>query len=301
MEKKEYYKLKADNALLKKKGSEFQEFVNDILAFYYGTDFERVKSHGKDGDFKCDGRVPKKGIIFQCYGPEVDNESRLIKKIEEDLKGAIEKWSDIKEWIFVHNKSGLSPKTLKVIDKLREDNSNIEIIIWDCQRLLTIILGLNETCLQRLFGFFPSESDFNQIGIKEVNDMGHLIKGLLEAHPEYDKFYDPDPIVPPVYKLEKNNLYQCIIDFITLGRHKSSLVKTYLSSLPDPDFAEKTAEKFRKKYQKLKNNGYNPNQIFFEICTFLGEKNFSSSLETACMYSYIAYFFDECDIFENPD
>ncbi len=302
MLKRQYYQFSAENALLKKHGGEFQDFVNDILGFYYGSNFERIKPHGKDGDFKCDGRVPKEGIIFQCYGPERFDESKLIKKIKEDFKGALLKWSDLRKWIFIHNNAnGISPRTGQTIDELRKDHLNIEIIIWDKQYLLSIILKLDETFLQRLLGFCPSESDFNKVSIKEVSNMGHLIKGLLETHPEYDNFYDPDPVVPSEYKLSKNNLSECAIKFIELGRHKSSLVNTYLLSLPNPDFAENIAIDFREKYQKLKDEGYNPDQIFYEICIFLGQNNFSSPLESACMYGYMAYFFDRCDIFEDRE
>lgn len=295
-----YYQIMAEMALLKKQGNEFQDFVNDIFGYCYGSDFVRIKPHGRDGDFKCDGRIPKEGIIFQCYAPENMAENLLINKINKDYKGALKEWPDTRKWIFIHNGAkGIYPRVSQTLDALVKGNPNVKIEVWDRQKIEIIISKLEESYLIKMFGCCPHQNDFNSVNISDVQNMGHIVKELLNQRPEFDNYKDMDPTVPSTDKLEKNKLSQCAIDFIRQGRLKSSLVEAYLMSFPEPDFAEKTAQKFKDKYEILKKSGYNPDQIFGEICVFLGSNTFSSPKEVACMYSYMAYFFDRCSIFED--
>ena len=58
---------------------------------------------GIKADLKCDGRRISTGTIFQCYAPYQTDAAQLNKKIDEDFRGAYKNWSNMVEWVLVHN------------------------------------------------------------------------------------------------------------------------------------------------------------------------------------------------------
>ena len=118
-------------AFIKKKGSEFQKWFVELSKLVYGTDFETVRSYGNQGDWKCDGRRVSTGTIFQCYGPEIVTDARIVDKINTDFYGVWEKWPDfMKRWVFVYNHpDGQPPKVVDHLDKIRKGNPGVAIEI----------------------------------------------------------------------------------------------------------------------------------------------------------------------------
>jgi hypothetical protein len=69
-----------------------------------GDQFVSVKPHGKLGDRKCDGLHYGDGVVFQVYSPDRVERTKTLKKIREDLAGAVAEWGDaLREWVFVYN------------------------------------------------------------------------------------------------------------------------------------------------------------------------------------------------------
>jgi hypothetical protein len=55
------------------------------------------------------------GTIFQVYSPDELKQAEVQKKVDEDLKGAVEHWGDtLKKWVFVYNvRRGLAPDIVR--------------------------------------------------------------------------------------------------------------------------------------------------------------------------------------------
>ena len=98
-------------------------------------------------------------------------------------------------------------------------------------------------------------------------------------------------------EIQKNNLSQDVAERIKLGLSKVSLVKKYLNSHPDPEFAERLKNGFIQKYNELVPSGYKGDELFYIFSDF-ASANSADVLKQAAGLSVLVYFFEQCDIFE---
>ena len=49
-----WYAIRFQLAFETTHGSEFQDFIGDVLERHFGGDFVKIKPYGKQGDKKCD-------------------------------------------------------------------------------------------------------------------------------------------------------------------------------------------------------------------------------------------------------
>jgi hypothetical protein len=92
--------------------SEFQILFENIIK-RVEPKFMSVRPYGPIGDRKCDGLFFAEGAstVFQVYAPDELKQDELIRKINEDLEGAVLHWSEsLQCWIFVYNvRRGVPP------------------------------------------------------------------------------------------------------------------------------------------------------------------------------------------------
>ena len=294
--KRYIYGLRFSEDFLRKKGSEFQDWFVRIVNDFYGTDFQRVRPMGQKGDHKCDGYVITEQMVFQCYAPTDYTEQKLNTKIQEDFSGAIEHWQgQIKKWVFVHSDTrGLGPDTTKLLNKLRNDNPNLVIETWCENELRNIVMALKLYQLEAIFGASPSKAILDQLSFEDIAPVLATIQSQ-----------EPDPLGPPikpvsVAKLEKNKLPTDAAELLKLGRRKEQLVQQYFDKHNQPDFGEYIAQAFRKKYEALKAIKTPPGHIFSEMQQFAGGIDGDVKKQGAVL-AIVSYFFERCDIFEDPD
>lgn len=275
-------------------GTAFQDWFVRIAGYAFGADFEEVRPYGPYGDLKCDGRRISTKSIFQCYAPDAMKEAELIAKVAEDFHGARIHWNaDMAEWVFVHNDSrGLPPNAVRHIDSLRQTHSPLAIETWSEPELLKLAMGLDLVALQALFG--PAAS----IAIVDRLVMADLVP-IIEALQHQDPNAGDPPLTPPSpAKLEKNALSEESGLLLRIGRRKSSLVDTFFRKSPRPDMGERIAEAFRMRYAELKAIGLPADTIFKHLQDYAG-MNGEPKRQGAAL-AVLAYFFDSCDIFEDP-
>lgn len=290
------YGLRFSEDFLRKKGAEFQDWFVRIANDAYGTSFQRVRPMGQKGDYKCDGYVTAEQIVFQCYAPTDYTEQKLNQKIQEDFDGAKEHWKgQIKKWVFVHSDTrGLGPDTTQLLNKLRNENPNITIETWCENELRDMAMALKLHQLEAIFGFSPSKAILDKLSFEDIAPV------LAAIHAQ-----DPDPFGPPikpvsVAKLEKNQLPIDAAELLKIGRRKEQLVQYYFDRHSQPDFGERVAQAFREKYAALKSIGTPPGRIFNEMQQFAGGIQDDVKKQGAVL-AIVSYFFERCDIFEDPD
>lgn len=276
------------------KGTAFQDWFVRLAGYAFGPDFEEVRPYGPYGDLKCDGRRISTGSVFQCYAPDMMKEAELIKKVDEDFNGARAHWADnMQEWVFVHNDSrGLPPNAVQYFDELRKSRTPLQIVTWSEPELLTLAMALDLSALQALFGPAASIAIVDRL---VMSDLVPIIEALQRQEP------DPNdaPLTPPSpQKLEKNALSEESGLFLRIGRRKSALVDTFFRKSPRPDLGERIAEAFRLRYAELKALDLPADAIFKHLQDYAGF-NGEPKRQGAAL-AVIAYFFDSCDIFEDP-
>jgi len=276
------------------KGAAFQDWFVRLAGYAFGADFEEVRPYGPYGDLKCDGRRVSTRSVFQCYAPDSMKEADLIRKIDTDFHGARTHWTDaMREWIFVHNDGrGLPPNANKHVDGLRNAHAPLRLTIWSEPELLDLAMNLDLSALQALFGPAASIAIVDRL---VMSDLVPIIEALQRQQPNAG---DP-PLTPPSpEKLEKNALSDESGLLLRIGRRKSFLVDTFFRKSPRPDLGERIAEAFRMRYTELKAYELPAETIFKHLQDYAGF-NGEPKRQGAAL-AVLAYFFDSCDIFEDP-
>ena len=290
-----FYRLMFRNAFLEKKGAEFQDWFARLVARAFGPDFEAVRPYGNRGDLKCDGRRISTGTIFQCYAPDKMKAARLNAKIEGDFVGAYENWGGaMVEWVLVHNHGGGLPASSgQLLDRLRQSHPEVTIEVWTEPALQKLADRLPLEDQQALFGFAPSKSGLETLAMADLQPVIHQLQ-----------FMDPEPgqepLTPPSRnKLEKNRLSADAAALLRLGRRKEALVETWFTKNRRPDLGERIAEAFRRRYAQLNDGTRSADQVFGHLQQYAGVGG--EPARQAAVLAVLSYFFERCDIFEDPE
>ena len=293
-----FYQNRFKIAFLEKKGTEFQNLFANLAGHALGSDFEAIRSHGSQGDWKSDGRQLSTGTIFQCYAPETLTDKKTINKINEDFAGALSHWGEkMKVWVFVHNrKGGVSPSVSNCLDSLREQHPGLTIEIWQEARLFELFNLLTDDAKQLLFGSVPNQRSMDHL---RLSDLEPVIDALEQQELDPgDEILSP----PSLGKLEKNNLSDDSAELLRFGRRKVKLVEQYFRKSSRVELGERIAEAFRKQYSYLKSLDLPPELIFMHLQTYAGMSGEPKEPKRqAASMAVLAYYFDMCDIFEDPD
>ncbi|MDE0268188.1 MAG: hypothetical protein OXI96_04010 [Acidimicrobiaceae bacterium] len=108
-----------------------------------------------------------------------------------------------------------------------------------------------------------------------------------------------EPVVPPsVDKLRKNELSSDVVELLRIGRRKEHLVGSYISGTVRTEIGERVAEAFRQRYADLKAQDHSPDVIFGHLQQYAGAAG--TPERQAAGLAVLSYFFEHCDIFEDP-
>lgn len=159
--------------------TEFQRLFEEIMK-RYKPEFMQIKPYGNIGDRKADGLLRLDGTVFQVYSPDELTQANIIKKIDEDLEGAVSEWGDdIKSWIFVYNvRRGLPPDVPMILNGKQRQYPHIAIRDLSNDGLWEILRALAPQQRAEILGapvgyekyFIHSENDDSLQSTEENND-----------------------------------------------------------------------------------------------------------------------------------
>ncbi len=291
-----FYRQAFEIDFLKKEGTAFEDFFADIMEKAHPEDFVRVRPYGNEGDKKCDGYIMSSDSLFAVYAPREMKQDKLIAKMNSDFSGALVKWGDkMQEWTFVHNdKDGFPPTATQLIRKLKSENK-IEMGVLGESRLKEITMGLSLSNLEDLFGIVPTIADLHSI---DFQDLRHVIQAIQTA----PLIFDPNAQIkaPSPEKIKKNDLSPDVALFLSTGRQREQLVADFIDMHPDPLLGERIAQEFHNRYASLRDTDIDADTIFQELLHFAGGLE-GTPKRSASVLAVLAYLFERCDIFEDPD
>ena len=120
----------------------FQDFCDRLLLTFYPDDYTPVRAGGRNGDMKNDGYCYVSRKFFQAHATRGESAKSTKKKIEEDLVGCLEKWDNVKEFIYITNDT-LIGEVENFVDKLRKRFPNLKIRTWSQKVLIEKIRALD--------------------------------------------------------------------------------------------------------------------------------------------------------------
>lgn len=146
-----------------------------------------------------------------------------------------------------------------------------------------------------LFGYPPTDRSVSRLSFDELRPVvDHIARGAAEPIVSLDN-------PPSVTKLEKNSLDQDSAAFLQLGRLRVRLVEDYFDQHHDPVLGDKIATAMQTQYRMLVDLGLQSDEILVQLQQFVGWGTGHSPSHDAAVLAVLTYFFDRCDIFEDPD
>jgi hypothetical protein len=290
-----YYEQKFENAFLRAKGEAFQDLFETLMGFAYKADFMACRPWGNRGDRKNDGYLKSERQLFQVYAPNVMTEAKAVQKIQEDFEGGKAYWGKhFDKWVFAHNAvDGLPPHVHKVLLDFEKDNPPITLVPWCLDEFRVVFRLLSLEDMQTWFGFTaPTPETKAMLGFR---DLQIVLEALAAQTPP------PSQTVKdvPRGKIEANALSESVATLLREGMIKAPLVTRFFEKWHDPFLGERIAKSFRAKYELLSKN-FTPPLIFTEIQAWAGGENRGTPEHELAVLTVMAYFFERCDIFEEP-
>lgn len=285
-----FYELKFRDAFHRKTGNAFQDFFADVMEKAHPGDFMRVRPWGNVGDKKNDGYLKSTRTLFQVYAPNEMSAATAVAKIDEDFKGAIPHWKEhFDSWVFVHNSvSGLGPDATK---KLLELDAAHEVSVghWGEEELRQKAFELSEADMASLLGPAPTLRDMLDLGLEALAPVLDQVAAM--PAPE-----NPDLRPPPADKISRNMLSPHVETLLKAGVTRAELVRKYFGVQPASQ--DDIAQSFRRYYEDLRAGGMSPDDIFSELQQYAGGEAVPSPAKQSAVLAVLAFFFEECDIYE---
>jgi hypothetical protein len=289
-----YYEQKFENAFLRAKGDAFQDFFEKLMGFAYKADFMACRPWGNRGDRKNDGYLKSDRRLFQVYGPNEMTEAKAVLKIREDFEGAKEYWgSHFDKWTFAHNAvDGLPPHVHKLLLDFQKDNSGITLEPWCMEEFRGVFRRLSSDDLEVWFGTAPSAETKANLGFADLK----IVLETIADSPYLASQYVKDV---PMGKIEANALSESVTTLLKAGMVKTTLVESFFKQWHDETLGERVAESFKAKYRELR-EVFRPNELFFELQNWAGGGERRAPQHELAVLTIMAYYFERCDIFEEP-
>lgn len=290
-----YYGALFELEFLKRTGTEYERLFTDIMSKIHPEDFFPVVPWGSDGDRKNDGYLKSEETLYASYAPREMDKYRAVSKIKEDYNGAKEEWGDkFTKWVFVHNcKDGYIPAhVLDILTDLDEENDGITVTHFGYHDMRNKFFELTEHQIMDILGLnSPAPSDTTEVRFDKIQKVLNTISGR-----EPDPSVDPKEVDPG--KLEANHLSDDVASLLSTGRRKSYQVKKFFDNYHDPSYGDGIAQTVNDKYRDLRETNHTPDEIFFELQSFIGGNRRQDPEYEMSLLATLSYFFEQCEIFE---
>lgn len=294
--------------ILESNGQKFEDlFVSIMNGRNLG--FRAVKAQGQYGDKKNDGFIDSNGEYFQVYAPENFTKSinNAIEKLRVDSQGLLKHWNNIKKINYVINDKyqGLYPTGYLALKTLKEEienlgvKNNIEINLIMSKDVENMFLQLPKEEIAKIISVaFINYSDYD-INYNVINELITFIS-KIPSNKTNEKLNSPD--------FDKKISFNNISD-----RVKERMDSYYLATQEIDIFFENVGNYYSDTLKTRFNNAYiqakelyitnstekNNDLIYFSILEKLQPDSASNAYIT-CLESMVAYYFESCDIYEEP-
>lgn len=296
---KSWYRAKHDQRCLAS-GDAFEDYVTAILARLH-ADYLNPTPMGSRGDGGCDGLADNGSVLYACYGQRATTgiDQKTKDKLESDFARGAASWESFSTWRFVTN-APFGPMPTASVVALRKQHAPdtqrpITIEIWNADDLWwKAVSKLTQPQLDEVIPGVPHAQNV------EFADLVKLILSLEDVDGD-----GPDHIEPirpvPATKMDFNNLPETTRAEFNAGRLLSARIDKWFSEQADPELRDEKAQRFRVIYQEARRATKDVREIVRRVYGALGGQDFDLSTKRAnAVYAVTAYFFDSCDIFEEP-
>jgi hypothetical protein len=297
---KQWYRA-AHDARCRTTGVAFEEYATALLKRLH-PDFINPNAMGRRGDGGCDGLADNGSILYACYGSNAVTgiDSKIRKKLEADLTRALDCWPSFTTWRFVTN-AQFGPSTVAHLLALRQAHGNqsarpLSLEVWRAPEDLWWYAA-DKLTSDQLAEVMPGVPHSQVI---DLEDLVSVIENLGTV--ERDSVERLGEIRPvPVTKMDYNAIPEVTRLEFNEGRMQAQRINQWFARQPDPGLRDIKAATFNQVYARALMATSDPGELVEAIYVALGGSDLRFSTKRAnAIYAVTAYFFDSCDIFEEP-
>ncbi|WP_328508386.1 hypothetical protein OG981_53090 [Streptomyces mirabilis] len=196
-EQRAYARVKFLELMAELYENEFEDFFHRLMCLRY-PDFLDVRTAGSLGDMSADGLSLHSRKLYACYAPQTVKPSKIRKKFDGDLSGALVKRNgQFDTFVFVHNdRRGVHPEVTAMLSEAKVNKPSLNFEQMGSRRLWHECMQLNQVAAEDVLRC--------EIPIKEMtfgigmDDLEPLLKQLQELRTP------PDPLMAlPDVRIEK--------------------------------------------------------------------------------------------------
>lgn len=295
------------NRVFQSDGQAYEDLFTQIMG-YACPDFVQVKPQGSIGDRKNDGYIPSTGHYYQVYAPEKpsDSESKALSKVREDFDGLREYWhgrQPIHAFSFVFNDKykGTFPTIEAVLLELKSKYSLRECSCFLARHLEDTLFSLTDDQILTVTGNIPDPAKIKHIDYSILREVIEAILAASKAIHAITILEAPDF----EQKIEFNGLSQHPASMLRVASYQFGHLEHYFSR--NSTFArQEVRDAMNRLYSAARSQEHLDNLdneirgdvIFFQILSEIAPSDSRSAQDAALVV--MAFFFESCDIFEDP-
>jgi len=302
-EEKYIARLMFKNKVFQKDGKAYEDFFVKVLK-HHNHNFLPVKAHGQFGDRKNDGFDKTTGTYYQVYAPEdlEKRKKRAVEKFKEDFDDLYKYWNDkvtpVKEFFYVlNNKYRAVPQIIyPVLEEIKRKYSSVQVNILLNQDLEEIFLNLPDDKIYDIIGYIPDPLNMQVVDFAVMNQVIEYLLSIespyiAEAIPEKPDFEK---------KIVFNKLSARPANLLRTGNYQASNLDEYFKY--ESQLKEILKKIFNNIYEgglKEVPNGDDKNDTVFFYILENASPNKKKPVQDAVLV-LMSYYFEYCDIFEEP-
>ena len=305
IEQQMFARILFENKILKANGQAFENLFIQVMT-RRDSRFRPVKPQGSIGDQGNDGFIPEEGRYFQVYAPENPKESigTAAEKARDDFENLKVHWQSdtpITDYRFVFNDKyhGAYPTVEHALSELKRKHG------------LQIAKPFLAKDLEAEFWGLPTLHKFDVVGViprsEFIADIDYAAMTSILQHLVDNQSPIPArglPHVPDfVRKIEFNDIDEAAI-LLRIGNFQNGEVEKYFDQHGEftrTDIRNRLATAYKNVWQHPNSQDItrSGDRVFFELLNQIVPAPTKQAQDAAIVL--IAYFFEKCDVFEEPD
>ena len=305
------FKLRVHEA----KGLAFQHLFERIMQYSF-SDFTPIRPYGNEGDRKNDGYIPSEGRFFQVYAPENPSAGgtavAAAQKASRDFALLKAYWDDVTpvrmyQFVFNDEYRGSPPPLEMALANIR-NTYIVAASAFLAKDLEALALSLAEDELVDVIG-----TPIPEPGVLRTVDFTVLREVIVHVLKE-PTLYSPSVLLrAPDFddKIRFNGLSVRLASLLTVGSYQSEAVTDYFSknsTFARQELRDRLNSMYTTTREEVAALGYSDTEIgdfvFFKLldlmtATYPAATDQKKLAQDAAIV-IIAYYFEACDIFEEP-
>jgi len=280
-------------------GNEFEKLVHRLMELCH-SGYIPIRTHGNIGDLGGDGLCTCHRRLYACYGPETFEVAKTRDKFLGDLDSALtQRPGQFDTFVFVHNdQRGVHPVVASLIADTQPAYAGIVALQqMGPRKLWNEALPLDLPKMEQLLGHqIPVHDVAYGVGMADIEP---LLRHLADNRPLHAPRVEIS--LPTTLKADYNRLSPRAQQELQEARPYVYQVGEYYQGLLNHTEQDEVAAGFATYYRCMREEyGDQPDEILWQMQRYVLGQAHARWERADAANVVVAFFFDQCDIFEVP-